>query len=58
MMETWLAPTYAGEMVANYNSAVFVDGKPHGAFALACPPDPKTGKYDEAIYAGALAEDQ
>jgi hypothetical protein len=54
MMESWLVPTYAGEMVANYNSAVFVDGKPHGAFAIARPPDPQTGKFDEAIYAAEL----
>jgi len=56
MMETWLVPTFAGEMVANYNSAVFVDGKPHGAFAIARPPDPNTGKFDEAIYAADLPE--
>jgi hypothetical protein len=56
MMETWLVPTFAGEMVANYSSAVFVDGKPHGAFAIARPPDPKTGKFDEAIYAVELPE--
>jgi len=56
MMESWLVPTFAGEMVANYNSAVFVDGKPHGAFAIARPPNPKTGKFDEAIYAADLEE--
>jgi hypothetical protein len=56
MMESWLVPTSAGEMVANYNSAVFVDGEPHGAFAIARPPDPKTGKFDEAIYAVELQE--
>ena len=56
MMESWLVPTSAGEMVANVNSAVFVDGKPHGAFAIARPPDPKTGKFDEAIYATELPE--
>ncbi len=56
MIESWLAPTFAGEMVANYNSAVFVDGKPHGAFVIARPPDPKTGQLDEAIYAGELLE--
>ena len=56
MMESWLVPTFAGEMVANYNSAVFVDGKPHGAFAIARPPDAKTGKFDEAIYAVELPE--
>jgi hypothetical protein len=58
MMESWLVPTFAGEMVANYNSAVFVDGKPHGAFAIARSPDPKTGKFDEAIYAVELPEGQ
>jgi hypothetical protein len=58
MMESWLVPTFAGEMVANYNSAVFVDGKPHGAFAIARPPDPKTGKFDEAIYAVDLPHGQ
>ena len=56
MMESWLPSTFAGDMVANYNSAVFVDGKPHGAFAIAHAPDPKTGKLDEAIYAGELPE--
>jgi hypothetical protein len=45
-------------MVANYNSAVFVDGKRHGAFAIARPPDPKTGKFDEVVYAGELPEGQ
>ena len=55
MMESWLVPTSAGEMVANYSSAVFVDGKPNGAFAIARPPDPKTGRFDEAIYATRLS---
>jgi hypothetical protein len=32
------------------------DGKPHGAFAIARPPNPKTGKFDEAIYAVRLPE--
>lgn len=54
MLETWLAPTSSGPMVANYNSAVFVEGKPHGAFAVAHAPDPTTGKLDEAIYATKL----
>ena len=58
MMESWLVPTSAGGMVANYNSAVFVDGKRHGAFAIARPPDPKTGKFDEVVYAGELPEGQ
>jgi hypothetical protein len=58
MMESWLVPTSAGEMVANVNSAVFVDGKPHGAFAIARPPDPKTGKFGEAIYAVELPHER
>lgn len=57
MMESWLVPTYAGEMVANYNSAVFVDGEPHAAFAVARPPGSRSGMFDEAIYAGKMPED-
>jgi hypothetical protein len=57
MMETWLVPTSAGEMVANYNSAVFVDEKPYGAFAIARSPNPKTGRFHEAIHAGRLADE-
>ena len=57
MMESWLAPTFAGDMVANYGSTVFIDGKPHGAFAVARRPDPKTGQLDEAIYATKLTRD-
>jgi hypothetical protein len=56
MMESWLVPTSAGEMVANVNSAVFVDGEAHGAFAIARAPDAKTGKFDEAIYAVRFME--
>jgi hypothetical protein len=56
IMESWLVPTYVGEMVANYNSAVFVDGEPHGAFAIAHAPDPNTGKFDEAIYTVKLPD--
>jgi hypothetical protein len=33
--QVWLVPTNAGMMVADYLSAVFVNGKPYGAFALA-----------------------
>jgi len=54
MLETWLVPTYAGEMVADYISAVFVDGRPYSAFAIARPPNSKTGRFDEAIYAVRL----
>lgn len=56
MTETWLAATYAGEMVADYISAVFVDGHPFGAFAIAHIPNATTGAFDEAIYAVALPE--
>jgi hypothetical protein len=56
MPESWLVTTYAGEMVADYISAVFVDGKPYGAFALAQAPNPKTGTFNEAIYVGRLPE--
>ena len=54
MLQTWLVPTYAGEMVADYISAVFVAGKPYSAFAIAHRPDPKTGQFSEAIYAVEL----
>jgi hypothetical protein len=54
--QSWLVPTNAGEMVADYISAVFVDGKPYGAFAIARPPNPKTGQFDEAIYTVKLPE--
>lgn len=58
MLETWLVPTFAGEMVADYISAVFVDGKPQSAFAIAKRPNAKTGLFDEAIYAVKLPEDR
>jgi hypothetical protein len=57
MLETSLVPTFAGEMVADYISAVFVDGKPYSAFAIAHPPNRKTGRFDEAIYAVKLPKD-
>jgi len=56
MLETWLVQTFAGEMVADYISAVFVDGKPQSAFAITERPNPKTGLFDEAIYAVKLPE--
>jgi hypothetical protein len=56
MEESWLVPTDAGEMVANYNSAVFVDGEPFGAFAIARPPNPQSGLFEEAAYAAMLPE--
>ena len=56
MFQDWLVPTSAGSMVANYNSVVFVDGEPHGAFAIADPPNRKTGEIDEAIFAGKLPD--
>lgn len=54
MPEASLVLTNAGEMVADYISAVFVDGEPFGAFALARPIDSNTGLYNEAIYATGL----
>jgi hypothetical protein len=56
MLQTWLASTYAGQMVADYISAVFIHDKPYGAFAIARPPNAKTGALDEAIYAVKLPE--
>jgi hypothetical protein len=56
MTETWLAATYAGEMVADYISAVFVEGHPFGAFAIARMPNATTGAFDAAIYAGPHPE--
>jgi hypothetical protein len=58
MMESWLVPTYAGEMVADYSSVAFVGGNPFSAFAIARPPNAKTGQFDEAIFAGKLREKQ
>jgi hypothetical protein len=57
MAESWLVPTDAGEMVADYISAVFVNGKPYGAFAIARAPDPMTGSFYEATYAGHLRDE-
>ena len=54
MLETWLVPTFAGEMVADYISAVFVHGKPYSAFAIARPLNLETGEFNEAIYAVRL----
>jgi hypothetical protein len=48
--QSWLAATRAGEIVTDYLTPVFVDGQPFGAFALARPPDPKTGLLAEDIY--------
>ncbi len=47
----WLATTVAGQMVGNNISAIFVSGVPFSAYALAQPPNPKTGKLNEAIFA-------
>jgi hypothetical protein len=57
MAQEWLAFTYAGEMVADYISAVFVNGKPFSAFAIAHEPDPISGLFDEAIYGVQLSEE-
>ena len=53
--QVWLVPTNAGMMVADYLSAVFVNGKPYGAFALA-PRPPNMRVFNEAIYATKLPE--
>jgi hypothetical protein len=57
MQQSWLVTTDAGEMVADYISAIFVDGRPFGAFALAQPPD-ASGTFHEPIYAGPLTASQ
>jgi hypothetical protein len=57
MPEGNLVFTNAGEMVADYISAVFVNDKPFGAFAIAGPINPSTGAYNEAIYATGLGDD-
>jgi hypothetical protein len=51
--QIWLVPTTAGQMVADYISAVFVNGKPYGAFAIAQQP-PSVGVFNEAIYVTKL----
>ena len=38
----------------DYISAVFVDGKPYSACAIAGPLGPKTGRFNEAIYSVRL----
>ena len=58
MMQTWLAKTFAGQMVTDYLTPVFVHGKPWGAFALANPPDTAKGVLDEAIYVVKLPDDE
>jgi hypothetical protein len=55
--DSHIVPTGPGEMVADYISAVFVDGQPYGAFAIARSPDSKTGAFNEAIYATKLREE-
>jgi hypothetical protein len=57
MMQTWLASTYAGQMVSDYLTVAFVNGQPFGTFALANAPNAQTGELDEAIYAIPLQDD-
>lgn len=57
MMQTWLASTYAGQMVSDYLTVSFVNGQPFGTFALARAPNAQTGELDEAIYAIPLEDD-
>jgi hypothetical protein len=56
MNQAWLVPTYAGSMVADFGAVAFVEGQPLGAFAVAKPPNPTTGKFDEAIYVAKLPD--
>lgn len=56
MMQSWLAPTAAGPMVADYLVPTFVAGQPYGAFAIARPPNTTTGQFDESIYTTDLAQ--
>lgn len=56
MLQTWLASTYAGQMVSDYLTVVFVHGQPFGAFALARMPNAQTGELDEAIYTTPLED--
>jgi hypothetical protein len=55
--QSWLALTRAGEIVADYLTPVFIEGRPYAAFALAQPPAPKTGLLNEAIYVTPLPGD-
>jgi hypothetical protein len=58
MMQTWLASTYAGQMVSDYLTVAFVHGQPFGTFALARAPNAQTGELDEAIYATPLPDNE
>ncbi|HEY5102895.1 MAG TPA: sialidase family protein [Steroidobacteraceae bacterium] len=53
--QLWFVPTNAGQMVADYISAVFVNGHPFGSFAIALQP-PASGTFNEAIYATPLPD--
>ncbi len=44
----WIAPSDNGQMVADYISASYTDGKPYGVFAVATPPS--GGLLNEAMY--------
>ena len=50
MQLTWLASTFAGYMVANELTSVYVNGMPQSAFAVAKAPNAKTGTFNEATY--------
>jgi hypothetical protein len=58
MAQSWLVPTYAGAMVADFGAVAFVDGRPFGTFAIAKPPNAKTGQFDEAIYVARLPDER
>jgi hypothetical protein len=44
----WIAPSDNGQMVADYISVSYTDGKPYGVFAVATPPS--GGLLNEAMY--------
>src|SRR5580704_8761233 len=44
----WIAPSDNGQMVADYISSSYTDGKPYGVFAVATPPS--GGLLNEAMY--------
>lgn len=48
MKLNWLAPSQAGQMVADYLAVAYVNGKPFGVFAVAKPPS--GGLLNEAMY--------
>ena len=48
MQLTWLPSTFSGQMVADYLSSSYVDGKPFGVFMVAKAP--QNGVFNQAAY--------